>query len=192
MTTIINNKTNIRAHPICQPRRARSTTTTTTPTAMFPRCRLFTSFRVIVTAMSFGLFLCVYSFFFQSPPPVHQTTMTTNDDFGRKKDKDVHKSLPSSSTSSTRGYSFEVFGIVQGVSFRKYTQQQALELGMRGWIRNTYRNTVEGEFYYDDTAGAAAETENLSSSTTSLLKMKLFLEKKGFPTVQSTVPFFMN
>ena len=32
---------------------------------------------------------------------------------------------------------FEVFGKVQGVFFRKYTQRQAVELGVRGWIMNT-------------------------------------------------------
>eukprot|EP00751_Fragilariopsis_kerguelensis_P023046 CAMPEP_0170885624 /NCGR_PEP_ID=MMETSP0734-20130129/36038_1 /TAXON_ID=186038 /ORGANISM="Fragilariopsis kerguelensis, Strain L26-C5" /LENGTH=73 /DNA_ID=CAMNT_0011271167 /DNA_START=55 /DNA_END=272 /DNA_ORIENTATION=+ len=66
---------------------------------------------------------------------------------------DFPKSSPSSTT-IMRGYSFEVFGKVQGVSFRRYTQKKALELEMRGWIRNTYRNTVEGAFYYDTAAEA--------------------------------------
>ena len=42
------------------------------------------------------------------------------------------------------GYKFEVYGKVQGVFFRKYTQQKANELQLQGWIRNTYRTTVEG------------------------------------------------
>ena len=33
--------------------------------------------------------------------------------------------------------SFEVFGKVQGVFFRKYTKQQAQALGVTGWCRNT-------------------------------------------------------
>lgn len=40
---------------------------------------------------------------------------------------------------------FEVFGKVQGVYFRKYTQNKANELGIFGWCKNTARNTVVGE-----------------------------------------------
>ena len=40
---------------------------------------------------------------------------------------------------------YEVFGRVQGVFFRKYTQQKAKSINVRGWIRNTEKRTVEGE-----------------------------------------------
>ena len=40
---------------------------------------------------------------------------------------------------------FEVFGKVQEVLFRKYTQSKANSLGVSGWIRNTERRTVRGE-----------------------------------------------
>ncbi|XP_023178779.2 acylphosphatase-2 [Drosophila hydei] len=40
---------------------------------------------------------------------------------------------------------FEVFGVVQGVFFRKYTEKQANELGVRGWCKNTAKGTVIGE-----------------------------------------------
>ncbi|XP_068246201.1 acylphosphatase-2-like isoform X1 [Palaemon carinicauda] len=40
---------------------------------------------------------------------------------------------------------FEVFGIVQGVFFRKHTQKQAKKLEIRGWCKNTDRQTVEGQ-----------------------------------------------
>ena len=43
---------------------------------------------------------------------------------------------------------FEVSGRVQGVFFRKSTKQKADELGIWGWVRNTARGTVEGEFEY--------------------------------------------
>ena len=33
--------------------------------------------------------------------------------------------------------SFEVFGKVQGVYFRKHTQAKARELGLTGWVQNT-------------------------------------------------------
>ena len=32
---------------------------------------------------------------------------------------------------------FEVFGRVQGVFFRKFTNEKALSLGLRGWVKNT-------------------------------------------------------
>ncbi|XP_064616592.1 acylphosphatase-1-like [Liolophura sinensis] len=39
---------------------------------------------------------------------------------------------------------FEIFGRVQGVFFRKYTQKKATELGLAGWVRNTSQGTVQG------------------------------------------------
>uniref|UniRef100_A0A0C9R1Q2 acylphosphatase n=1 Tax=Fopius arisanus TaxID=64838 RepID=A0A0C9R1Q2_9HYME len=39
---------------------------------------------------------------------------------------------------------FEVFGRVQGVFFRKYTQKKAEELSLKGWCMNTNQNTVTG------------------------------------------------
>ncbi|XP_063710135.1 acylphosphatase-2 [Culicoides brevitarsis] len=40
---------------------------------------------------------------------------------------------------------FEVFGIVQGVFFRKHTEKQAKALGVRGWCMNTRDGTVKGQ-----------------------------------------------
>ncbi|XP_011874450.1 PREDICTED: acylphosphatase-1-like isoform X5 [Vollenhovia emeryi] len=39
---------------------------------------------------------------------------------------------------------FEVFGVVQGVFFRKYTQKRGKELGLKGWCMNTPNGTVVG------------------------------------------------
>lgn len=39
---------------------------------------------------------------------------------------------------------FEVFGRVQGVSFRAYTRKQAVSIGLTGWCRNTDAGTVVG------------------------------------------------
>ncbi|XP_031347337.1 acylphosphatase-2-like isoform X2 [Photinus pyralis] len=39
---------------------------------------------------------------------------------------------------------FEVFGRVQGVFFRKFTQQEAKKLGLKGWCMNTESGTVQG------------------------------------------------
>ena len=32
---------------------------------------------------------------------------------------------------------YEVFGRVQGVFFRKFTNEKAQSLGLRGWVKNT-------------------------------------------------------
>ncbi|KAJ9506391.1 hypothetical protein V8C86DRAFT_2465919 [Haematococcus lacustris] len=39
---------------------------------------------------------------------------------------------------------FCIAGKVQGVSFRKYTQRQALSLGVAGWVKNELDGTVCG------------------------------------------------
>jgi acylphosphatase len=48
-----------------------------------------------------------------------------------------------------------VHGLVQGVAFRHYTCQRALELGVTGWVRNLPDGSVEGLFEGDDCAVAA-------------------------------------
>lgn len=45
-----------------------------------------------------------------------------------------------------------VRGRVQGVAFRHYTCRQALELGVRGWVRNLPDGAVEGLFEGSDSA----------------------------------------
>ncbi|XP_063080024.1 acylphosphatase-1 [Engraulis encrasicolus] len=40
---------------------------------------------------------------------------------------------------------YEVFGRVQGVFFRKYTQKEGLQLGLVGWVMNTEAGTVTGQ-----------------------------------------------
>ncbi|XP_063804366.1 acylphosphatase-1 [Pseudophryne corroboree] len=40
---------------------------------------------------------------------------------------------------------YEVFGKVQGVFFRKYTQKAGARLGLVGWVRNTATGTVQGQ-----------------------------------------------
>ncbi|NXS56686.1 ACYP1 protein, partial [Brachypteracias leptosomus] len=40
---------------------------------------------------------------------------------------------------------YEVFGKVQGVFFRKYTEGEAKRLGLVGWVQNTSHGTVQGQ-----------------------------------------------
>jgi len=45
-----------------------------------------------------------------------------------------------------------VTGRVQGVFFRAWMQQQALELGVNGWVRNASDGSVEGHLEGDEAA----------------------------------------
>ena len=36
-----------------------------------------------------------------------------------------------------------IYGLVQGVYFRKYTRKKAIELGLQGWVRNCADGSVE-------------------------------------------------
>ncbi|XP_020775422.1 acylphosphatase-1 [Boleophthalmus pectinirostris] len=40
---------------------------------------------------------------------------------------------------------YEIFGRVQGVFFRKYTQAEGRKLGLVGWVQNTSAGTVKGQ-----------------------------------------------
>ncbi|XP_026179813.1 acylphosphatase-2-like isoform X1 [Mastacembelus armatus] len=40
---------------------------------------------------------------------------------------------------------FEIFGNVQGVCFRMYTEDEGRSLGLSGWVKNTRQGTVIGQ-----------------------------------------------
>ncbi|TFK00785.1 28S ribosomal protein S26, mitochondrial [Platysternon megacephalum] len=40
---------------------------------------------------------------------------------------------------------YEVFGRVQGVCFRMYTEDEARKMGIVGWVKNTRQGTVTGQ-----------------------------------------------
>ena len=96
-------------------------------------------------------------------------------------------SLSNSATSSNEGSSslkrslnscdFEVFGKVQGVYFRKYTQLQARKLNLVGWVQNTERDTVEGY---------------MEGERTNVDQMKEWFQKTGSPSSKVTKVQFKN
>ncbi len=49
-------------------------------------------------------------------------------------------------------YEFQVYGRVQGVWFRQSSKQQAGQLGLHGWVRNTQAGTVTGVVTGDEAA----------------------------------------
>lgn len=61
---------------------------------------------------------------------------------------------------------YKVFGKVQGVFFRKYTQQEATKLKLVGWVMNTEEGTVIGQMQGKEDA---------------IKKMKDWLKTKGSP-----------
>ena len=61
---------------------------------------------------------------------------------------------------------YKVFGKVQGVFFRKYTQQEAVKLKLVGWVMNTEEGTVVGQIQGKEDA---------------IKKMKDWLKTKGSP-----------
>ncbi|KAM3606927.1 uncharacterized protein V6R79_025730 [Siganus canaliculatus] len=72
---------------------------------------------------------------------------------------------------------FEIFGHVQGVCFRMYTEREGLRRGLVGWVKNTYGGTVVGQVQ-----GPADSVED----------MKVWLSKEGSPSSRITRASFSN
>jgi len=72
---------------------------------------------------------------------------------------------------------FEIFGTVQGVFFRKHTQQQATKLNLVGWVKNTASGTVQG---------------HMEGRIDDINQMKTWLRTKGSPKSKITKADFSN
>ncbi|XP_018419827.1 PREDICTED: acylphosphatase-2 [Nanorana parkeri] len=48
-------------------------------------------------------------------------------------------------SNTLKSVDYEVFGRVQGVCFRMYTEDEAKKVGVVGWVKNTRQGTVAGQ-----------------------------------------------
>ena len=78
---------------------------------------------------------------------------------------------------------YEVFGKVQGVFFRKYTNEKAKSLGLRGWVKNTrYAQTCLVIFYSNlFPLRDGTVTGELEGEQARVTEMRSWLETKGSP-----------
>lgn len=92
---------------------------------------------------------------------------------------------------SLYSFSYRVHGVVQGVYFRKYTQQKATELGLGGWIRNDKSTgTVEGQVICS--SSRRGKTANEASVRSICNHMKAWLQTEGSPRSQIDHAYFQT
>ncbi|CAK6983593.1 acylphosphatase-2-like, partial [Scomber scombrus] len=72
---------------------------------------------------------------------------------------------------------FEIYGHVQGVCFRMYTEKEGLQLGLVGWVKNTHSGTVVGQ---------------VQGPADKVAEMKVWLSKEGSPSSRITRASFTN
>ncbi|KAG7466418.1 hypothetical protein MATL_G00164460 [Megalops atlanticus] len=72
---------------------------------------------------------------------------------------------------------YEIFGRVQGVFFRKYTQAEGKKLGLVGWVQNTEAGTVQGQ---------------LQGPSSKIKQMQEWLKTTGSPKSQIIKAEFKN
>ncbi|XP_006909660.1 acylphosphatase-2 [Pteropus alecto] len=81
------------------------------------------------------------------------------------------------STAGLKSVDYEVFGRVQGVCFRMYTEDEAKKIGVVGWVKNTSKGTVTGQ--------VQGPEEKVNS-------MKSWLSKVGSPSSRIDRTDFSN
>ncbi|XP_037014336.2 acylphosphatase-2 isoform X1 [Artibeus jamaicensis] len=82
-----------------------------------------------------------------------------------------------STAGSLKSVDYEVFGRVQGVCFRMYTEGEAKKIGVVGWVKNTSQGTVTGQ--------VQGPEEKVNS-------MKSWLSKVGSPSSRIDRTNFSN
>ncbi|XP_054975689.1 acylphosphatase-2 isoform X2 [Sorex araneus] len=87
------------------------------------------------------------------------------------------RALPAAMAAALKSVDYEVHGIVQGVCFRRYTEEEANRAGVVGWVMNTSRGTVTGQLQ-----GPEEKVDN----------MKTWLSKVGSPSSRIDRANFTN
>ncbi|XP_064220162.1 acylphosphatase-2 isoform X1 [Aotus nancymaae] len=87
---------------------------------------------------------------------------------------------------------YEVFGRVQGVCFRMYTEDEAKKIGVVGWVKNTSKGTVTGQVQ-----GPEDKVNSILASFLHLLchcppERKSWLSKVGSPSSRIDRTNFSN
>ncbi|XP_053170898.1 acylphosphatase-2-like [Scomber japonicus] len=72
---------------------------------------------------------------------------------------------------------FEIFGNVQGVCFRMYTEEEGRSLGLSGWVKNTRQGSVIGQ---------------VQGPADRVSEMKYWLEHVGSPSSRIDRAVFSN
>ncbi|KAM6138619.1 acylphosphatase-2 [Phoenicopterus ruber ruber] len=77
---------------------------------------------------------------------------------------------------------YEVFGRVQGVCFRMYTEEEARKLGVVGWVKNTSQGTVTGQVQGpEDKVNAMKSWLSKVGSPSSRIDRTNFSNEKAIP-----------
>ncbi|XP_058429109.1 acylphosphatase-2 isoform X1 [Marmota monax] len=72
-----------------------------------------------------------------------------------------------STSEPLKSVDYEVFGRVQGVCFRMYTEDEAKKIGVVGWVKNTSKGTVTGQVQ-----GPEDKVNSINSLSSQSLGMK--------------------
>ncbi|XP_048865229.1 acylphosphatase-2-like [Brienomyrus brachyistius] len=76
-----------------------------------------------------------------------------------------------------RSVDFEIYGHVQGVCFRMYSEEKGRRLGVCGWVKNTSKGTVMGQ---------------VQGPPDLVNEMKIWLSKEGSPGCRISRAVFSN
>lgn len=91
--------------------------------------------------------------------------------------KAMSSNIGESGTAPYLSVDFEIYGNVQGVCFRMYTEDQGKKLGVNGWVKNTRQGTVIGQ---------------VQGSPDKVKDMKAWLSKVGSPSSRIDRAEFTN
>ncbi|XP_070235681.1 acylphosphatase-2 isoform X5 [Bos mutus] len=91
---------------------------------------------------------------------------------------------------------YEVFGRVQGVCFRMYTEDEARKIGVVGWVKNTSKGTVTGQVQGPEekvnSIGEKIQSWKVSCSRSHSKFRKSWLSKVGSPSSRIDRTNFSN